>query len=203
MRGIPIAWGTGLCALAACATPAAPVAVVDIDTEVVLVVDTDLDLPAQGNALLIELRTSTASQFFENSVFLGSVPTGTDVTSLPQPPRLPRLPTFPTFFRLWPSDVGTAPFSVVVSMLSLPPQTQTPTLGVSRTASDVQFVTGEQRALFIALPRACVCTGTSCPALPDCANLSARTLPLPPFDPDHLPRLITLDAGVAAEAAPD
>jgi hypothetical protein len=172
-----------------------------VDTEVVVVVDTDLSLPVQASTFLLELSAPNLSQVIENGLLLRGAEPGP--TSAP-------LPTFPVTLRLAAPDVQ-GPITVKASLLvtvtsasppkALPGATQAPHLWVvvRRTASDVQFVTGEKSALFIALLRSCACAGTACPdprTARECADLVDPTLS--PFDPDHLPRVADADGGATA-----
>jgi hypothetical protein len=131
-------------------------------TEIVVVVDTDLTAPADFDALMVQLD----SGFGENNVAFA-----TNVR-------------FPATLGLIPEHEGNAPFDLSVTL------TSSGLLAVKRSASEVRFVKGETRMLFVGLSRTCQCQGTSCPD-PRTAPLCARLVdpPLAPFDPDHLPHL--------------
>lgn len=109
----------------------------------------------------------------------------------------PFAPSVPSFFvgsgplvGLFPLSIGfisygdTDTFSFVVRLFHGTFQTQQPALVMSRTVTDVRFVDQRTMMLLLQLPRACACTGSTCPTPdsdPRCANI--QTPALVPFDP--------------------
>jgi len=143
-------------------------------TQIVLVVDSDLVAPGEVNRLELEIdQPGGVTERREFDLHANEFPaTGT----------------------LVPGDAaGYGPFSVRASLFLLPNDTDPV---VVRTVSGVRFVRGATRMLYIALPRACACAGTSCPnaLTPACADLTNP--PLVSFDPAHLPHLPPTDGGL-------
>ena len=95
---------------------------------------------------------------------------------------------------------GYGPFDVTVSLLD---HTAANPLIATRKATGVRFVRGETRVLFLGLPRACACQGTSCPNALEASCADLVDPMLAPFDPKHLPRVIGGDAGVVADGGAD
>lgn len=137
-------------------------------TEVVLVVESDLDVPADVDG-------------FDLTVISGSIP--------PTAGPIFNFSTIPDF----PLSVGfvsegtTTNFSFVARLSKFNFSAPEPLLVVSRTVSDVRFVEGEVRMLVLTMPRVCACEGTSCPlpGNPACSNLTSPMLQA--FDPDVAP----------------
>jgi hypothetical protein len=165
----------------------------DPSTEVVIVVDTDLSLPAQANVLEIDVTNQNGvTEAFSYGVGPGGAPFG-----------LP-LATLPGTLGVVPGEGQSGPFSVMAALSVSDPATFATARIVQRTVSGISFVHGEKRAVFISLLRACVCQGTSCPdprTAPECADVNNPTLTV--FDPAHLPRLSAGDGGVASDGSID
>lgn len=146
-------------------------------TEVVVVVDTNLAVPTDFELLTLEI--SPASQHIQRESYdLGS----------------PNAPAFPLTLGLVPGGVpGDEPFDVTAALLHR--EGSSTTIVVQRKATGVRFVKGATRALTLFFPSACACHGTNCPnpALSECNDLVAPTLP--PFDGKHIPRLMPTDGG--------
>jgi len=158
-------------------------------TEVVLVIDTDLSLPAQADTLSVRIVSASFNQGFEFGP--GNFAAG-----------YMTLPSFPTSLGILPhAGAADAPFDVTVALETTRGQTASSQPIVQRSATGVHFVAGQTRLLFIALPRSCACAGTQCPSLlssPQCADLVAPILSA--FDPAHLPR-VSEDGGVGSPDA--
>jgi hypothetical protein len=160
-------------------------------TEVVVVIDTDLSLPAEADTLEVQVTSPRGTQTFTYGQV--SAPTGPNA-----------LPKFPATIGVVPSDGSEALFTVTATLLLTP---NDPRFGnqvvVARKATDVRFVHGQTRMLFVSLLRACRCVGTSCPdprGTTECSDLAGPTLA--DFDPGHLPRATSSDGGVRPDAAP-
>jgi len=139
----------------------------DDPTEVALVIESDLIIPSDIDGLDV---TATSGAFAPSvpSFFVGSGP----------------------LVDLFPLSIGfisygsTDTFSFVVRLFHGVFQTSPPTLVISRTVTNVHFVDQRTMMLVLELPRACACTGSTCPtpdADPQCANIESPTLL--PFDP--------------------
>ena len=163
-------------------------------TEIVLVLDTDLAIPAEANSLEIELATPAGT--FDSSYSFDGAAAGVK---------------FPATLALVPGDAaGYGPFDLTAT-LTRGQLAGTNTLVVRRKVFGLRFVRGATRALFLTLGRACACQGTTCPEAltPSCADLTTPTLT--PFDPAQLPHLLKtdggatppLDAGAEVSLSPD
>jgi hypothetical protein len=162
-------------------------------TEVVVVVDTDLSLPAEADTLELHVATQSLDRAYVYGAASAAATTGASA----QP-----LPAFPATLGLLPASPLDAPFSVTASLAFAPAAGSPRRLVVSRTASGVRFVSGERRVLFVSLLRACACAGGSCPDVagpPACADVTNPSLPA--FDPAHLPRVLPADGGSTADAS--
>jgi hypothetical protein len=151
----------------------------DAVTEIVLVIDTDLSVPAEVDLLVLELDTPAG--IVRSRYELGDASAGAT--------------KFPATVGLVPGDAGGySPFGLTASLLHTTPD-GAGIVVVHRTAAGLRFVRGSMRALFLSLPRACECPGATCPTAPEpsCADLNAPTLT--PFDPAHLPHVTKTDAG--------
>jgi hypothetical protein len=148
-------------------------------TEVVVVVDTNLSLPAEADTFELEIRSSVLN---ENHFFGSSPPPDGGVLARGA------LPTFPATIGIVPHDDGAyVPFGVTAVLLRTPAGASQPSIVVERSATGVQFVRGQTRMLFLSLTRACMCAGTNCPTTAACGDLTSPTLSA--FDPAHLPRV--------------
>jgi hypothetical protein len=141
-------------------------------TEVVLVFESDLNIPVDTNAVQISFRPG------------------------PEPPQIGDFETQTSLSPLdglrFPVAVGvtsagnTPDFSVTVQFM---PGFNEPgtTILVGRTISDIRFVDQQTMMLVVPFSRACACDGTSCPndGNPDCESLRAPVLE--PFDPSVAP----------------
>jgi hypothetical protein len=147
-------------------------------TEIVLVIDTDVAIPAEANSLEIEIGTPPG--VLRSDYSFDGAAAGTK---------------FPATLGLVPGDAaGYGPFDLTATLTR--GQVAGPTtLVVRRKVFGLRFVRGQTRALFLSLGRACACEGTSCPQAltPACADLTAPALA--PFDPAHLPHLTKTDGG--------
>ena len=138
-------------------------------TEVVLVVQSDLAVPAEVDLLDLSMEPGPIA------------PLPTAPFTFPSPP----ISAFPLSVG-FASRGETTSFSFV-ARLFIGGLSGQPQIVVSRTVSDVRFARGETRMLVLTLPRDCACEGTSCPlpGNPACDNLRNPTLE--PFDPDVAP----------------
>lgn len=138
-------------------------------TEVALVVQSDLQVPAEVEAMDVAgvdgPFAPPVNPFFSS----GGVP----------------LPAFPLSVG-YGSGGRTTSFSVTVRLFRAV-TTGTPVLVVSRTVTDIRFVPGQTMMLVLPMNRACACQGTSCPSPgdPECDNIEQPTLE--PFDPTVAP----------------
>ena len=149
-----------LVALAGCHDPV---------TEVVVVIESDLSIPAEAD------RVDTSFAFGSAPPFNGNPGTTTVVTSL-EGRRFPISVGF--------TSRGSMPnFSTTVQVLHGIDEGGQPNNEVSRTVTDIRFVHQETMMLVLQLLRVCACDGTSCAITdnPDCASLRNPTLQ--PFDP--------------------
>jgi hypothetical protein len=147
-------------------------------TEIVLVVDTDVAIPAEASSL--ELELATPAGVFTLAYSFDGAAAGTK---------------FPATVGLVPGDAaGYGPFDLTAT-LTRGPLTGSNTVVVRREVFGLRFVRGATRALFLSLGRACACQGTTCPEAltPSCADLHAPTLT--PFDPAQLPHILKIDGG--------
>jgi hypothetical protein len=135
-------------------------------TEVVVVVDTDLQQFVDFDSITFSLVSTFGGQ-------AGQVASGR---------------TIPATLGLVPAEDGRQTFDLTVSAVRDTFMFQEPPV-VSRRVSNVTFVSGEMRTLFVTLLRFCKCEGTSCPnALEDdCRDVTNPVLT--EFDEDNLPRL--------------
>lgn len=136
-------------------------------TEVVVVVDTDLTQFVDFDVI----RFSLASGFGGG---LNEVGTST---------------VLPATLGLVPLEDGRQVFGIMLAASKSDGFNGRPPPVVSRRVSNIAFVSGEMRTLFVSLLKHCVCEGTSCPnALDDeCRDVTSPTLTA--FDEDDLPRL--------------
>ena len=142
-------------------------------TEILLVVDSDLAVPAEIDGLTINgagapIQVDLNAAGVALPATLGLLPTGDN------PP----------------------PFSVSAQA------TRQGQVVASRHATNVQFVHGQRRVLLLSLVRACACLAPPCAANTDpaCADLDSPALPV--LDPGHLPMVPrTFDGG--SDAPPD
>jgi hypothetical protein len=138
----------------------------DDPTEVVVIVDTDLTLGTDFD--MIQFRLS--GQF---GVGPGSFPVGTSRT-------------LPATMGFVPAEGGRQVFDVTVSANKENFNLESTEL-VRRRVSNVPFVSGQMRALFVTLLRQCLCDGTACPVDAPCRDVTQPVLT--EFDEDNLPRL--------------
>ena len=132
-------------------------------TQVALVVESDLEVPADVEAI--------------------------DVASVAGPFAPPASPFFntgqvPTPFPLsvgFESGGGTTTFSITVRLFK-GVTSPSPALVVSRTVTDIRFLPGQTMMFVLPMNRACACQGTSCPSAgnPECDNIDHPALQ--PFD---------------------
>jgi hypothetical protein len=129
-------------------------------TEIVLVVDSDLSVPSEIDGVTIN----------------GA---GAPITLDLQVPGL----GLPASLGLLPAGDNPPPFTLVVWA------TRQGQVIASRSATNIEFVHGQRRALLMSLLRACACFAPSCatPSDPLCADLDPPDLV--PLDPDDLPKL--------------
>ena len=134
-------------------------------TEVALVVQSDLEVPADVEVMDV---ASVPGPFAPqaNPFFVG--------------PGLALVP--------FPLSVGfesggmTTTFSITVRFFKGLATSPSPMLVVSRTVTDIRFVPGQTMMLVLPMNRACACQGTSCPSPgnPECDNIDQPVLQ--PFD---------------------
>jgi hypothetical protein len=147
-------------------------------TEVALVVQSDLAVPADVEAMDVASIAGPfappASAFFGNGQTLAPFPLSVGFESGGM------TNTFSVTVRLFKGV--TSPSAAVV---------------VSRTVTDIRFVSDERMMLVLPMNRACACQGTSCPGPgdPECDNIDQPTLQ--PFDSAVAPPSSTLgDTGM-------
>jgi hypothetical protein len=180
--GIVGAVGVTLLALTGCHQPV---------TEVVVVVDTDLSLPAEADTLELDVTTQSLDHAYVYGAGHAATTAGASA-----------LPTFPATLGLVPADALDASFSVTASLAIAPAAGAARQVVVTRKVSDVRFVSGERRMLFISLLRECACASGSCSGVATSSACLNVTNPiLLPFDPAHLPQLPSTDGGVPADAS--
>ena len=143
-------------------------------TEVAVVVESDLTIPADVEAMDV---ASVAGPFApQASSFFG----GSGQVAAPFPLSVGFV-----------SDGETTAFSITVRLFKglLSPS---PALVVSRTVTDIRFVPGQTMMLILPMNRACACQGTSCPGPgnPECDNIKQPALR--PFDSAVAPPSSTL-----------
>lgn len=136
-------------------------------TEIVVVVDTDLTQFVDFDVIRFSLSNGFGGGF--NDV-------GTSTT-------------LPATIGFIPTEGGRQVFDIMVAASKNDDFGVRPPPIASRRVSNIPFVSGEMRALFVPLTRHCACEGTSCPnALDDeCRDITAPKLT--DFDEDDLPRL--------------
>jgi hypothetical protein len=141
-------------------------------TEVVLVVQSDLEVAAETDGVF---------------VFASDGPFAPDSRAAGLSSGGPLAGDFPLSLGIN-SAGGTSTFSITVELLkgfsSLQPA---PLIVVNRTVTDIRFVDQQTMMLVLPLLRACACQGTSCPAPgnPLCDNIDKPALQ--PFDPTIAP----------------
>jgi hypothetical protein len=136
-------------------------------TEVVVVMQSDLSIPAETESVAFSVNPGPVSPG------IGSFPQGSSL-----------------FGRAFPLSIGftsggeTPNFSITLQLLRAVNQFGVASIAVSRTVTDIRFV--DQKTMMLVLPflRACACDGTSCPSTdnPDCDSLQNPALR--PFDPE-------------------
>lgn len=146
-------------------------------TQVVLVIESDLDVPAEAEAMDV---TSVEGPFAppSNPFFTGS--------GVPLAP--------------FPLSVGfesggkTTSFSLTVRLFK-GLNTTNPFLVISRTVTDIRFVPDKTMMLVLTMNRECACQGTSCPAVgnPACDNIDKPDLQ--PFDSAVAPPSSMINGG--------
>jgi hypothetical protein len=148
-------------------------------TEVALVVESDLAVPSEVDAMDV---SSINGGFAPpvNPFFFGS--------GVPLTP-------FPLSVGFASGGVTTS-FSITVRLFVDSFQGTTPTLVMSRTVTDIRFVPGQTMMLVLPMNRACACQGTSCPSDPACDNVTQPTLV--PFDPAVAPPSSTINPNTVA-----
>jgi hypothetical protein len=154
--------------------PIFPAGCHDDITEVALVVESDLTIPGDVEAMDV---ASVAGPFApQASSFFG----GSGQLAAPFPLSVGFV-----------SDGETTAFSITVRLFKafLSPS---PALVVSRTVTDIRFVPGQTMMLILPMNRACACQGTTCPGPgnPDCDNIAHPALQ--PFDSAVAPPSSTL-----------
>lgn len=160
--------GTGRLGLSASLAVALSVALLSgcrEPTEIIVIVDTDLVLFNDFDNIQFQLPAQFGS---------GSFPVGTSTI-------------LPATMGFVPGEGGRSIFDVTVTANKNVLQPAPPV--VTRRVSNIPFVSGEMRAVFVSLLRQCMCEGTSCPhALDDeCRDVTQPVLA--DFDEDNLPRL--------------
>jgi len=137
-------------------------------TEVVLVLESDLAIPAEVDTLQMGIAAGPTAPMVGN---FQTVPTQFFLTG--------------NFFPLsvgFGSAGGTSSFSLTVQLLR-----SASAIVISRNITDIRFVREQTMMLVVPLLRACACQGTTCPnpGDPDCDNLTSPALQ--PFDPAVAP----------------
>ena len=129
-------------------------------TEVVIVLESDLAIPAEVDAY----------DFASIDGPFAPAPSPSFDSTRP-------LGAFPQTLSFWP---GAQPvdFSVVVRLFKDVYHGTTPMLIASRTVTDIRFVAGQSMMLPLPIARACTCQGTSCPTAgdPQCDNIDRPAL---------------------------
>jgi hypothetical protein len=150
-------------------------------TQVVLVIESDLSVPGEIDALDV-----TAI----DGPYAPTLPPGF-TGSGPLPEGFPLSIGFLSFGK-------THRFSFVVRLFHGPT-----TLVSSRTVTDVRFITQQTLMLMLPMPRACACMGSTCPtpdSNPECANVDQPTLL--PFDPAVAPPSTMMPVGHSSTQPP-
>jgi hypothetical protein len=158
-------------------------------SEVVVVVQSDLSVPTDADALQFSL---IAGSFAPNPNGAGSLTVAAFLTG-----------DFPVSQAVT-ADRMTTAFSMTVQLLhGLANGTQAPTIVVSRTVTDIRF--GPQQSMMLQLPllRRCACQGTTCPLPgdPECDNIVQP--PLQPLDPAVAPSSSFLNPPTIALPPPE
>jgi hypothetical protein len=143
-------------------------------TEVALVVESDLDVPADVEEMDVAYVVGPFAP--QVSPFFGG--NGQPIAPFP----------LSVGFE---SDGMTASFSITVRLFKAV-TSPSPALVISRTVTDIRFVAGQTMMLVLPMKRACACQGTSCPSPgnPECDNIDQPVLQ--PFDPAVAPPSSTL-----------
>jgi hypothetical protein len=143
-------------------------------TEVALVVQSDLAVPADVEAIDVASVAGPfappASEFFGNGQTLAPFPLSVGFES----------------------GGTTNAFSVTVRLFKGVATPPSPAVVVSRTVTDIRFVSEQTMMLVLPMNRACACQGTSCPGPgdPECDNIDQPALQ--PFDAAVAPPSSTL-----------
>ena len=168
-------------AVVAAAPSLAAVGCHDQPTQVVLVVDSDLLVPADVTSFSVTVAPGPFEpppDSFLTSAPIGAFPISVGIVSQGQTPS----------------------FSFVARLLDEHDPTKA-LIVLSKTVTDVRFVPEQTLMLLLDLPRSCACQGTSCP-LPGDPVCDKITRPaLVPFDPALAPATETAPR-FAAEGSP-
>ena len=138
-------------------------------TQVVLVIESDLSAPSEVDGVDVVPMSGpfapSVPPFFEGSTQVVGFPVSVGFVS----------------------GGNTPDFSFVVRFFHGVFQSQSPTLVMSRTVTDVRFVDQKTMMLEVQMLRVCACSGSTCPdpGNPACDNIDQP--PLVPFDPTIAP----------------
>jgi hypothetical protein len=141
-------------------------------TEVVVVLQSDLVVPADADAIQVAMDAGPAAPMIGQR---GAAAIMNGLTA-----------GFPLAIGF--TSGGMTPnFSLVVQLQLQSRAGGPPSIVVSRTISDIRFVDEKTMMVVVPLLRACACDGTSCPSAGDPACDAIRTPTLQPFDPAVAP----------------
>ena len=141
-------------------------------TEVVVVLQSDLVVPADADAIQVAMNAGPAAPLIGER---GATGTMNGLTT-----------QFPLAIGFT-SEGMTPNFSLVVQLQLQSSTSGPPSIVVSRTISDIRFVEEKTMMVVVPLLRACACDGTSCPSAGDPACDAIRTPTPQPFDPAVAP----------------
>jgi hypothetical protein len=141
-------------------------------TEVVVVLESDLLVPADTDVLLVTINPGPVPPT-GGSALIGTVE--------------------PIIGLSFPLSIGftsqgtTTSFSITLQLQHAGTDPAHSTIVVSRTITDIRFVDQQTMMLVVPFLRACACMGTTCPSPgdPNCENI--QTPVLKPFDPALAP----------------
>ncbi len=166
-----------LAALAGCQNPL---------TEVVIVFQSDLVVPAEADSIQVAVAEgpfspASVGAFFSGGGLVGDFPVSIGVTSAGR----------------------TSSFSITARLTLGFNSTQQPlSIVVDRTVTDIRFVDEQTMMLVVPLPRVCACQGTSCPTPgnPECDSIDRPALQ--PFDPAVAPPSTMMTGGIPTGVTP-
>lgn len=155
-------------------------------TEVVIVFQSDIAVPAEADSIQTAVAEGPFSPASGGAFFSGGGPL---------------VGPFPLSIGV--TSAGTTSTFSITARLTLGFNSGQPlSIVVDRTVTDIRFVDEQTMMLVLPLPRDCACQGTSCPSPgnPLCDNIERPTLQ--PFDPAVAPPSTMMTGGIPTGLMP-